>query len=105
MGSSRKFKRPKTRKRLGAFINDNAPDAIGCTVHRTGDLLGVSVSTVWGLIRRREIEVCHFGRRAIVSRASIDALLAKRIAEQRDKPLGRGPRPEGRKPFRGRTRA
>jgi hypothetical protein len=46
------------------------------------DMLGVSVTTAEGIIRRREIEALKIGRAVIITPDAYDAYLAKLKAQQ-----------------------
>ncbi|WP_421793885.1 helix-turn-helix domain-containing protein [Hydrocarboniphaga effusa] len=60
------------------------PQKLAYTVGETADLFGVSLATVWRLIRNGELESLKVGKSRRIARAAIEAYLARQEAAARD---------------------
>jgi excisionase family DNA binding protein len=52
---------------------NNVPNVVN--IRRASELIGLSRSTVWKLIKEKRLEVVHLGRRTMVRMRSIDKIL------------------------------
>jgi excisionase family DNA binding protein len=51
---------------------------LACSVKRAGELLGLSRSTVWNLIKDKQVETVHVGRKCLVIYSSLQAFIESR---------------------------
>jgi hypothetical protein len=57
-------------------LERRSPKPLTASVRTTASLLDVGVTTVWGLIKSRRVDVIRLGRRTLVTMASFEALVA-----------------------------
>jgi excisionase family DNA binding protein len=67
-----------------ATITTSKPEATfapaAMSIEQAVHYVGISRSSIYGLIRSGELPVIHFGRRVVITRDSLDALLRQRAA-------------------------
>jgi excisionase family DNA binding protein len=66
---------------MGSIDNEAAPRRLTLTVEEAGQLLGVSRSYAYELVRQRALPCMRLGRRIVIPVRALEALLDRVVAE------------------------